>query len=134
MAGRVVQLDYVEGELELRVWRPDEEMPAEPLLTAADDTYQSGMPLVFFWSQGSAGQAEFEYVWILEAPDAAMTAPAVVVMSRLVVTGGNSTRLHEELTAAGGLLQDGRFTRLNVTQTEAILSASKPMGLKMASS
>ena len=33
----------------------------------------------------------------------------------------------EELTAAGGLLQDGRFTRLNVTQTEAILSASKPM-------
>ena len=48
-------------------------------------------------------------------------------MSRLVVTGGNSTRLHEELTAAGGLLQDGRFTRLNVTQTEAILSASKPM-------
>lgn len=61
------------------------------------------------------------------APDAAVTAPAVIVMSRLVVTGGNSTRLHEELTAAGGLLQDGRFTRLNVTQTEAILSASKPM-------
>jgi hypothetical protein len=48
-------------------------------------------------------------------------------MSRLVVTGGNSMRLHEELTAAGGLLQDGRFNRLNVTQTEAILSASKPM-------
>jgi hypothetical protein len=61
------------------------------------------------------------------APDGAMTTPAVIVMSRLVVTGGNSTRLHEELTAAGGLLQDGRFTRLNVTQTETILSASKPM-------
>lgn len=61
------------------------------------------------------------------APDGALSSPAVVVMSRLVVTGGNSTRLHEELTAAGGLVQDGRFTRLNVTQTDAILSASQPM-------
>lgn len=61
------------------------------------------------------------------APDAVITTPAVIVMSRLVVTGGNSTRLHEELTAAGGLLQDGRFTRLNVTQTETIMSASNPM-------
>jgi superfamily II DNA or RNA helicase len=61
------------------------------------------------------------------AADAALTSPAVLVMSRLVVTGSNSTRLHEELTAAGGSLHDGRFTRRNVTQTDAILSASKPM-------
>jgi hypothetical protein len=61
------------------------------------------------------------------APDGALSSPAVIVMSRLVVTGGNSTRLHEELTAAGGLVQDGRFTRLNVTQTDAILSASQPI-------
>jgi hypothetical protein len=61
------------------------------------------------------------------APDGALRAPAVIVMSRLVVTGGNSTRLHEELTAAGGQIEDGRFTRLNVTQTEAILAASQPM-------
>jgi superfamily II DNA or RNA helicase len=60
------------------------------------------------------------------APDGALSLPSVIVMSRLVVTGCNSTRLHEELTAAGGLVQDGRFTRLNVTQTEAILSASRP--------
>jgi hypothetical protein len=59
------------------------------------------------------------------APDSALTSPAVIVMSRLVVTGAKSTRLHEELTAAGGMLQDGRFSRLNVTQAEAILSASK---------
>ncbi|MCZ2109534.1 MAG: DISARM system SNF2-like helicase DrmD [Dehalococcoidia bacterium] len=61
------------------------------------------------------------------APDEALSSPAVIVMSRLVLTGGNSTRLHEELTAAGGLIQDGRFTRLNVTQTDAILSTSQPM-------
>jgi superfamily II DNA or RNA helicase len=59
------------------------------------------------------------------APDAALNSPAVIVMSRFVVTGGNSTRLHEELTAAGGSLHGSRFTRLNVTQTDAILSASK---------
>ncbi len=61
------------------------------------------------------------------APDAVVKMPAVIVMSRLVVTGGNSVRLHEELTAAGGTLHDGRFTRFNVTQTEATLSASRPM-------
>ena len=61
------------------------------------------------------------------APDGVLSSPVVIVMSRLVVTGGNSIRLHEELTAAGGLVRDGRFTRLNVTQTDAILSASQPM-------
>jgi len=60
------------------------------------------------------------------APDEILGSPAVIVMSRLVVTGGNSTRLHEELTSAGGLIQGDRFTRLNVTRTEAILSASQP--------
>jgi hypothetical protein len=61
------------------------------------------------------------------APDEVLSSPAIIVMSRLVVTGGNSTRLHEELTAAGGLVQDGRLTRLNVTQTDAVLSASQPL-------
>ncbi len=61
------------------------------------------------------------------APDSVLTSPAVIVMSRLVVTAANSTRLHEELTAAGGLLHEGRFSRVSVTQVEAILSASKPV-------
>lgn len=36
---------------------------------------------------------------------------AVVVVSRLVVTGGNHHRLHEEMTLAGGYLRDGTFQR-----------------------
>ena len=36
---------------------------------------------------------------------------AIVVISRLVVTGGHHHRLHEELTAAGGYLKDGAFIR-----------------------
>jgi superfamily II DNA or RNA helicase len=60
-------------------------------------------------------------------PDAVLTAPAAIVMSRLVVTGANSQRLHEELTAAGGRILDGRFTRFNVTETETVLDSSKPI-------
>jgi len=42
---------------------------------------------------------------------------AVVVVSRLVVTGGNHHRLHEELTLSGGYLRDGAFSReARVTQ------------------
>ncbi|BAL13478.1 MULTISPECIES: DISARM system SNF2-like helicase DrmD [Bradyrhizobium] len=36
---------------------------------------------------------------------------AVVVVSRLVVTGGNHHRLHEELTLSGGYLRDASFAR-----------------------
>jgi superfamily II DNA or RNA helicase len=36
---------------------------------------------------------------------------ATSVISRLVITGGNHHRLHEELTAAGGYLRDGTFAR-----------------------
>jgi superfamily II DNA or RNA helicase len=61
------------------------------------------------------------------APDSALKEPAAIIMSRLVITGGRASRLHEELTAAGGLLQDGRLSRLNVSQVDALLSASKPM-------
>ncbi|MER9972078.1 DISARM system SNF2-like helicase DrmD [Mesorhizobium sp. M0060] len=47
---------------------------------------------------------------------------AVVVVSRLVVTGGNHHRLHEELTLAGGLLKDGAFVReTRVTQVDTWL-------------
>ena len=42
---------------------------------------------------------------------------AVVVVSRLVVTGGKHHRLHEELTVAGGYLKDASFSReTRVTQ------------------
>jgi superfamily II DNA or RNA helicase len=61
------------------------------------------------------------------APDSALEAPAVIVMSRLVITGGRASRLHEELTAAGGFIHESRLSRLNVSQVDALLSASKAM-------
>jgi len=44
-------------------------------------------------------------------PDEELETPAVVVVSRLVVTGGNHHRLHEELTNAGGYLKETGFKR-----------------------
>lgn len=54
---------------------------------------------------------------------------AVVVVSRLVVTGGNHHRLHEELTVSGGFLKDGSFVReTRVTQVDAWLE--KAVGIR----
>ena len=44
--------------------------------------------------------------------DADLSVPAVAVWSRLVITGGNHHRLHEELTLAGGELDHGTFRRI----------------------
>ena len=44
-------------------------------------------------------------------PDEELESPAMVVVSRLVVTGGNHHRLHEELTHAGGYLRASGFRR-----------------------
>ena len=44
-------------------------------------------------------------------PDECLDTSAVVVVSRLVITGGNHYRLHEELTVSGGYLRDSGFAR-----------------------
>lgn len=56
--------------------------------------------------------------------DDVLTTPAVIVWSRLLVTGAKSHRLHEEVTCAGGLLQNGRFMRMNVGQLESLTNTS----------
>ncbi len=57
-------------------------------------------------------------------PDHALESPAVVAHARLLVIGGDSHRLHEEIITAGGLIRQGRFRRLNVGQTQAALDAA----------
>lgn len=57
----------------------------------------------------------------------ALEDPAVVAHARLIIQGGRGHRLHEEVIAAGGVVHDGRLARMNVGQTEAALSNSKPI-------
>jgi hypothetical protein len=64
-------------------------------------------------------------VTVRTLPDARLDGPAVAVVSRLVITGGNHHRLHEELTEAGGFLRDGHFKREDrVTELRGWLEAS----------
>ena len=69
-------------------------------------------------------------VTVRSLPEGRIEGPAVVVMSRLVVTGGNHHRLHEELTEAGGYLRDAGFRREDrVTEVRRWLEESQPAAL-----
>jgi len=57
-------------------------------------------------------------------PAHALDTPAVIAHARLVLLGGDSQRLHEELLTAGGFLRQGRFARMNVGEVQRVLAAA----------
>lgn len=59
-------------------------------------------------------------------PNRALDAPVVIAHARLVVTGGDSHRLHEEIITAGGFIREGRFRRMGVREVQAALDAAMP--------
>jgi superfamily II DNA or RNA helicase len=72
-------------------------------------------------------------VTVRSLPEGRIEGPAVVVTSRLVVTGGNHHRLHEELTEAGGYLRDAGFRREErITEIRRWLEESQPATLSDA--
>jgi hypothetical protein len=52
-------------------------------------------------------------VSIRRSSDPSLTVPVAAIWSRLVITGGNHHRLHEELTLSGGELKSSGFSRIN---------------------
>ncbi len=70
-------------------------------------------------------------------PNHAAEMPVVAAHARLVVIGGDSHRLHEEVITVGGIIQLGKkdrpFRRLNVSETQAALEAAtdEPVSAKM---
>jgi ERCC4-related helicase len=65
-------------------------------------------------------------VCVARYPGESLKEPAVVVISRLVLTGGSHHRLHEELTEAGGYLTGRGFRREDsVSEIRKWLSDSK---------
>jgi SNF2 family DNA or RNA helicase len=78
------------------------------------------------WAQDDV--KKLHRVTVRTVPDAHIDGPAVVVVSRLVVTGGNHHRLHEELTVSGGYLRDQSFRREeSVTRVQQWLDEAKPI-------
>lgn len=72
-------------------------------------------------------------VAVRSLPDERVEGPALVVLSRLVVTGGNHHRLHEELTEAGGYLREAGFRREErVTELRRWLEESSPAAISEA--
>lgn len=59
-------------------------------------------------------------------PDNALSNPAVIAYGRLVVTGGDQHRLHEEIIVTGGHIRDGRFSRLKPSEAEGLLNVALP--------
>jgi hypothetical protein len=57
-------------------------------------------------------------------PDHILDEPAVVAYGRLVITGADGHRLHEEVVQAGGRIRDGRFARFGVGELENALAAA----------
>jgi len=67
-------------------------------------------------------------VAVRTVPDSELSVPAVAVWSRLVITGGDHHRLHEELTIAGGELEHKRFARITqVGKLEALITKGSPI-------
>jgi len=74
------------------------------------------------WSLGSQSK-RLSRVSACVVDDSALSHPVVVAHGRIVVLGGDNHRLHEEIITAGGALIEGRFSRLNVSETKAALAA-----------
>ena len=71
------------------------------------------------------GRSKLQRVTARVVPNDIIDTPAVIAHARLVVIGGDSHRLHEEIIAAGGLIKEGKWGgRLNVGQTETLIAAA----------
>lgn len=66
-------------------------------------------------------------VAVRSVPDADLQRPVAAVWSRLLVTGGDHRRLHEEVTLSGGELRDDSFERLPVTRMRELMEKSTPL-------
>jgi hypothetical protein len=62
----------------------------------------------------------------LVSAQSGLETPAVIAYGRLVILGSDQQRLHEEVITAGGVLKEGKFTRLGVMQIQAALGAALP--------
>lgn len=71
------------------------------------------------------GRSKLQRVTARVIPNDIIDTPAIIAHARLVVIGGDSHRLHEEIITAGGLIKEGKWgSRLNVGQVESALSSA----------
>jgi hypothetical protein len=76
------------------------------------------------WSR--EGRKRLHRVTARLVPSHALDTPAMIAHARLVLIGGDSHRLHEEIITAGGFIREGRFARMNVGQVKDAVAAALP--------
>ncbi|RZS32204.1 SNF2 domain-containing protein [Herbihabitans rhizosphaerae] len=78
------------------------------------------------WAQARTGHgaAKLHRVTARVVPGDLLRVPAVVAHGRVVVTGAEGTRLHEEVMTAGGLIEQGKLSRGNADEVAAWLAAA----------
>ena len=75
------------------------------------------------WASGE--QSKLHRVTARTVPSVTMDSPAVIAHARLLILGGDSQRLHEELITAGGYLREGRFVPMKESQLREALAAAQ---------
>ncbi|PSL56581.1 SNF2 domain-containing protein [Saccharothrix carnea] len=74
---------------------------------------------------GSATGAKLHRITTRVMSGDTLRVPAVVAHGRVVVTGADGSRLHEEIVSAGGLVEQGRFSLIRkVDEVDALLAAA----------
>ncbi|MFE6609500.1 DISARM system SNF2-like helicase DrmD [Amycolatopsis sp. NPDC057786] len=77
------------------------------------------------WAQArGSGASKLSRVTARVVPGDVLLMPAVVAHGRVVVTGAEGTRLHEEVMAAGGLIDEGKLRRANAEDITSWLAAA----------
>ena len=74
------------------------------------------------WATG--GRGKLYRVTARIVPSDTLEVPAIIGHARLLVLGADHQRLHEEVMVAGGVLREGRFVRLTLTETQRALAAA----------
>ena len=73
------------------------------------------------WASDSA--RKINRVTARSADDESVTAPTIIAHGRIVVVSDDKHRLHEEVITAGGVLNEGKFERLNLGNLQKALNA-----------
>jgi superfamily II DNA or RNA helicase len=81
------------------------------------------------WAQARGGPgtaAKLRRITARVVPGDELRVPAIIAHGRVVVTGADGARLHEEIVSAGGLIEHGRFSVLRRVEevTELLTAAS----------
>ena len=78
---------------------------------------QKSMQLLRAEIWAPAGRKQLDRVSACVVSNSLLTEPALIAFARIVVTGASHQRIYEEIITAGGSIDNGRFNRFNVGDT-----------------